>query len=161
MSAPELLDVPGVATLQVRSHRGLRIDILTSRSEGELLRGAFDDEAFDGIARTRGRAKDLVSTFWASIFLISEKFKAVLEAAGATGWKLTPVHVTGESEGCLFLLSVSGDGGHLYGPDLSLRRESARTSTQLRGTAPICSWSRTTGQSSSPRRARPSWRHQG
>jgi hypothetical protein len=104
-----------VRTLEPASYRGLRVSIrgrdVTAR---DLLSGNLPDQPLAGSARRQGRAGDLVGTYWAGVYLVSERFQASVAELGASGWSTAPVQVP-EVEVPLLLLSISGKCGPLYG----------------------------------------------
>jgi hypothetical protein len=118
MSTSEALDVTMVRTLQAREHQGLRVDLLTTHSTGDLVRGRFPESGFNGIVREGGKLTDLVSTFWAAVFLLSDRFKDTLEQHRFSGYRTVPISITGYAGlTTLWLLTVSGACGRLYGVD--------------------------------------------
>jgi hypothetical protein len=118
MSTSEMLDVARVRTVQVRGHQGLRVDLLTNHPAENLIRGEFPEPSLSGVVRENGNLTDLVSTFWAAVFLVSDHFKATLEKYQLSGWRTIPVSLSSSVDvGTLWLLTVHGTCGHLYGTD--------------------------------------------
>jgi hypothetical protein len=118
MSTSEALDVTMVHTLQAREHRGLQVDLLTNHSAEDLVRGRFRESGFNGVVREGGKLTDLVSTFWAAVFLLSDRFKDALEQHRFSGYRTLPISITGYAgRTTLWLLTVSGACGRLYGVD--------------------------------------------
>jgi hypothetical protein len=115
VSTSKELDALAVMTLVPARYTGLRISIagegITARS---LLTGDLPSQPLVGNARQRGKASDLVGTYWAGVFLISERFRVALTELNATGWLASAVGVEGVDEP-LWLLSVYGNCGPLFG----------------------------------------------
>lgn len=114
MSSSEVLDVTSVCTAQVRSHGGLRLELVTETPSDMLLRG-FAVDVLEARVGNPGKLTDLISTFRASIFLMSDRFKAALERDGTSGWGATPVRVANWQFSPIWLLTVHGKCGPLYG----------------------------------------------
>jgi len=97
------------------SYRGLRVSLrgagITARG---LLTGDFGGQPLVGVVHQPGRPRDLVGTYWAGVYLVSERFRRSMSDLGATGWFTTPVHVEGVPSQ-LWLLSISGRCGPLFG----------------------------------------------
>jgi hypothetical protein len=116
MFTSDLLDVRQVHTLQLRSHRWMRIDLLglESTPPRDILTGKLADDRLVGVVRQHGRLGDLVGTFWAAVFLVSERLREVLRAGGVSGWTTRPVVVEGAdavNAVSLHLLCVHGRCG--------------------------------------------------
>ncbi len=114
------LPVAELLKLKLASHDWLRLDILVPNSvdSRSLLsaeyRGALPLPAAVG---QRGRLGDLVGTFWATVYLVSDRFKEVLEGAALSGWTTFPVAPRERLESGLWLLGVTGRCGPVYGVD--------------------------------------------
>ena len=118
MSTSEELDVTRVRSIQARGHRGLRVDLRTNHPPRNLVRGMVPESEFFGVVHEKGELADLVSTFWAAVFLLSDRFRDALEQHQLSGWGTVPVSITGlASVKTLWLLTVSGTCGRLYGVD--------------------------------------------
>ena len=115
MSTSRQLMVTEVRSLQSASYTGLRVSLkvdgITAR---DLLTGDLGGRPLVGIVRQRGRARDLVGTYWAGVYLVSEYFRRSLAEIGATGWFTTPVRVE-KVPSPLWLLSIAGTCGPLFG----------------------------------------------
>jgi hypothetical protein len=109
------LDVVSVQMLVEASFKGLRVSVKGEGiSDRDLLTGNFDAKSLDCQVRQRGRMHDLVGTYWAGVYLVSERFRTLVAELGATGWHTTQLHVTGV-ESPLWLLSISGACGPVFG----------------------------------------------
>lgn len=117
MSTSRVLDVARVASLRPRSQRGLRIDLKTTFSGTELVRGQFDEGPLKGVVRNSGRIRDLVNTYWPGIFLISDQFRMLLQEHRLAGWRTVAVTIRGGEQQAapLWLLAITGSCGRLYG----------------------------------------------
>ena len=109
------LEVSEVRRLTSRRYDGLRVSItgegITARG---LVTGDFGDHPPVGIVRQPGHPRDLVGTYWAGVYLISEHFHQSLRDIGASGWFATPIQVDGV-QSQLRLLSISGRCGPMFG----------------------------------------------
>jgi hypothetical protein len=109
------LEVADIRVLVSASYRGLRVSLrgagITARG---LLTGDFGGQPLVGVVHQPGRPRDLVGTYWAGVYLVSERFRRSMSDLGATGWFTTPVHVEGVPSQ-LWLLSISGRCGPLFG----------------------------------------------
>jgi hypothetical protein len=108
------LDVADIKTLTEATYTGLRVSIGGGLSKRDLLIGNFPGKQLSGTAKRRGRAGDLVGTYWAGLYLVSERFRTSVADMGAIGWLTTPVRVSG-ANAPLLLLSITGTCGPLYG----------------------------------------------
>jgi hypothetical protein len=79
-----------------------------------LLTGNFESQALVVTVRRPGRVRDLVGTYWAGVYLVSEHFRHSVSGLGASGWSTTPVRVE-DIESRLWLLSITGRCGPLRG----------------------------------------------
>ena len=115
MTPSPRLEVTDVRRLVGGSYGGLRVSLtgegITARG---LLTGEFGGQPLVGVVRRPGRPRDLVGTFWAGVYLVSEHFRRSLIDLGASGWFATPVQVEGV-QSQLWLLSISGRCGPLFG----------------------------------------------
>lgn len=115
VSTSRQLEVTKVQTLEEASFRGLRVSI---RGEGitahSLLTGDFGSRSLVGTVRQPGRVRDLLGTYWAGVYLVTEHFRQSVGDLGATGWFTTPVRIEG-IESPLSLLSVTGRCGSMFG----------------------------------------------
>jgi hypothetical protein len=115
MSTSRVLEIHSVLTLVSATYKGLRVSIrgrdVTARN---LLNGNLATRPLTGTARRQGRAGDLVGTYWAGVYLVSERFRASVAELGASGWSTTPIHVPGVDVP-LSLLSITGKCGPLVG----------------------------------------------
>jgi hypothetical protein len=97
------------------SYRGLRVSLrgagITARG---LLTGDLGGQPLVGVVHQPGRPRDLVGTYWAGVYLVSERFRRCMSDLGASGWFTTPVQVEGV-QSQLWLLSISGRCGPLFG----------------------------------------------
>jgi hypothetical protein len=109
------LEVSEVRRLTSRRYDGLRVSItgegITARG---LVTGDFGNQPPVGIVRQPGHPRDLVGTYWAGVYLISEHFHQSLRDIGASGWFATPIQVDGV-QSQLRLLSISGRCGPMFG----------------------------------------------
>lgn len=84
-STSRRLDVEHVQTLVEASFKGLRISVtgggVTSR---DLLTGNFEGQALVVTVRRPGRVRDLVSTYRAGVYLVSEHFRRSVTRLGAS-----------------------------------------------------------------------------
>lgn len=114
-STSRRLDVEHVQTLVEASFQGLRISVtgggVTSR---DLLTGNFESQALVPTVRRPGRVRDLVGTYWAGVYLVSEHFRRSVTRLGASGWSTSPVPVEG-IDFPLGLLSITGTCGSVRG----------------------------------------------
>lgn len=114
-STSRRLDVEHVQTLVEASFQGLRISVtgggVTSR---DLLTGNFESQALVPTVRRPGRVRDLVGTYWAGVYLVSEHFRRSVTRLGASGWSTSPVPVEG-IDFPLGLLSITGRCGPVRG----------------------------------------------
>lgn len=118
MSTSEALDVAMIRTIQARGQVGLRIDLRTNHTARNLVRGMFTESGFLGVVRETDELTDLVCTFWSAVFLLSDRFRDALEHYGLSGRRTVPVSIAGlKSRKTLWLLTVSGTCGRLYGVD--------------------------------------------
>jgi hypothetical protein len=112
---PRSLDVSEIRRLASRSFDGLRVSIagegITARG---LLTGDFGGRPLVGTVRQSGPPQDLVGTYWAGVYLISDHFHQSLRDVGASGWFSTPVQVEGV-QWQLWPLSISGRCGPMFG----------------------------------------------
>jgi hypothetical protein len=115
MTRSPRLEVTDVRRLVGGSYGGLRVSLtgegITARG---LLTGEFGGQPLVGVVRRPGRPRDLVGTFWAGVYLVSEHFRRCMSDLGASGWFTTPVQVEG-IQSQLWLLSISGRCGPLFG----------------------------------------------
>jgi hypothetical protein len=104
------LEVRQVYSLQVASHTAARVDLpdLAGSDVRSVLDGTRPARELAGVTRQRGPYGDLVSTFWAALFLVSDRFVAAL-SEGLTGWEVSPVTITDGPP--LSLLHVFGCSG--------------------------------------------------
>ncbi len=125
MSTSNLLDVRQVHVLELRSHNWMRIDLpgLEGVASRDILTGKLAGGPIVGVVQQHGRFGDLVGTFWAAVFLISERLREVMRAGDVTGWTTRPVMV--EATGTigvqpLYLLCVHGRCGPVVVPSNSM-----------------------------------------
>jgi hypothetical protein len=115
MTPSPRLEVTDVRRLVGGSFGGLRVSLtgegITARS---LLTGDFGGQPLVGVVRQPGRPRDLVGTYWAGVYLVSEHFRRCMSDLGTSGWFTTPVQVEG-IQSQLWLLSISGRCGPLFG----------------------------------------------
>ena len=115
MTPSPRLEVTDIRLLVGGSYGGLRVSLtgegITARG---LLTGEFGDQPLVGVVRRPGWPGDLVGTYWAGVYLVSEHFRRSITDLGATGWFTTPVPVEG-IQSQLWLLSISGRCGPLFG----------------------------------------------
>jgi hypothetical protein len=82
--------VTDVRRLLGGSYGGLRVSLtgegITPRG---LLTGDLGSQPLVGIVRRRGRPRDLVGTYWAGVYLVSERFRRCMSDLGASGWFTT------------------------------------------------------------------------
>jgi hypothetical protein len=94
MTPSPRLEVTDIRRLVGGSYGGLRVSLtgegITARG---LLTGEFGGQPLVGVVRRPGRPGDLVGTFWAGVYLVSERFRRSLIDLGASGWFTTPVLV--------------------------------------------------------------------
>jgi hypothetical protein len=117
MSTSRVLEIHSVQTLVSASYKGLRVSIRGGQSDvaaRNLLSGSLADQPLTGTARRHGRVGDLVGTYWAGVYLVSERFRESVAELGASGWSTTPIQVPGV-EVPLLLLSITGKCGPLFG----------------------------------------------
>lgn len=109
---PEVTDI---RLLVGRSLGGLRVSLTGEGiSARRLLTGDLVGQPLVGVVRQSGRPCDLVGTYWAGVYLVSEHFRRSMSDLGASGWFTTPVQVEGVPSK-LWLLSISGRCGPLFG----------------------------------------------
>lgn len=115
MTTSSQLEVPTIRLLQERCFRGLRVSVtgngITAR---RLLSGDLVGEPLVGVARQAGPVTDLVGTYWAGVYLVSERFRRSIADLGVSGQFTTPIEV-GDVSSSLWLLSISGRCGPLFG----------------------------------------------
>jgi len=115
MTPSPRLEVTDIRRLEGRSLGGLRVSLtgegITAR---RLLTGDLGGQPLVGVVRQPGRPGDLVGTYWAGVYLVSEHFRRSISDLGASGWFTTPVQVKGV-QSQLWLLSISGRCGPLFG----------------------------------------------
>jgi hypothetical protein len=115
MTNPSQLEVSAIHLLQERTFRGLRVSVtgedITAR---RLLTGDYAGEPLVAVAGQPGPVTDLVGTYWAGVYLVSERFRRSVENLGVTGLFTTPVEVEGVQSN-LWLLSISGRCGPVFG----------------------------------------------
>jgi hypothetical protein len=98
-----------------RSSGGLRLSVKSGGADGgQLLRGDFIDKP-RGVVLQPGKARDLVDTFWGSVFLMSERMVAELAKVRLTGRTARHVDIPESPElPPLSLLTVTGRSGSAY-----------------------------------------------
>lgn len=115
VSASGQLEVEQLQHLVEASFKGLRIAI---KGEGvtarRLLTGDFGRESLACTVRQQGRESDLVGTYWAGVYLVSERFCRSMAELAASGWSRTRVRMEG-IQSPLWLLSITGRCGPLLG----------------------------------------------
>src|SRR4051794_19526020 len=117
MSTSERLDVGSVHRLRHRHQDTLRVQVALpdGASPVDVLTGAAGEDALPGRVLEPGTAYDLVPTYNAALWLVSERFKDALERSGLSGWKLRPVDVEGQdAPSRLWLLVATGRSGPVY-----------------------------------------------
>jgi hypothetical protein len=115
MTKSSQLEVSAIHLLRERTFRGLRVSVtgedITAR---RLLTGDHAGEPLVAVAGQLGPVTDLVGTYWAGVYLVSERFRRSVENLGVTGQFTTPVEVEGV-QSSLWLLSISGRCGPVFG----------------------------------------------
>jgi hypothetical protein len=117
MSTSRVLEIDSVQRVLSVSYKGVRVSIRGGQSDvaaRNLLSGSLADQPLTGTARRQGRVGDLVGTYWAGVYLVSERFRESVAELGASGWSTTPIQVPGV-EVPLLLLSITGKCGPLFG----------------------------------------------
>jgi hypothetical protein len=106
------LRVDEIRWLTPRSHHGLRVSLqgLGDVHARDVLIGAVPFNSLRGTVLEPGKVGDLVSTFWASVFLVTPRLVEALTNLGATGWRAVPVEIP-EAPVALSLLCVTGQCG--------------------------------------------------
>ena len=65
-----------------------------------------------GFVDQKGKVGDLLGTFWASLYLIGDRFKKLLEENAIGGWRAYPTICEGlQSPGEWWVLGIAGRGG--------------------------------------------------
>ncbi len=109
------LSVADVRKLRLRSHDWLRIRLLlpTLADHDRLLDGIYEGALpIHGRIDQKGKVGDLVGTFWAGLYLISERSKKLLEETKITGWRAYPTICEGlVSQGALWVLGITDGAG--------------------------------------------------
>jgi hypothetical protein len=117
VSTSERLDVERVQRLRHRHQDTLRVQVQLPGDASPV--DALTDRAGEGPLRGRalepGKAYDLVPSYNAALWLVSDRFKEALEGSPLTGWKLRPVEVEGDGvPPRLWLLMATGRSGPVY-----------------------------------------------
>jgi hypothetical protein len=106
-----LLDPSSLSTMHDRSVRGLRIHVEgVDGDAATVLRGQQPRTKLRGRIGQSGRVTDVVGTFHAELFLISERFVRYLAEQRLTGWHAEPVEIA-LLDAPLSLLQVHGRCG--------------------------------------------------
>jgi hypothetical protein len=79
-----------------------------------LIEGWISTQRLLVTVRRPGRVSDLVGTYWAGVYLVSEHFRHSVSRLGASGWSTSPVPVE-DIDFPLWLLSINGRCGPLRG----------------------------------------------
>lgn len=112
-----------------KSFEWARVDIgpLSGFSAREVLAGDVEPLLPVVNAEARGKIGDLIGTGYATIYLVTPMFIAVVDAAGLTGCKFLPIEVVvNDDMPDLFLLQVLGRCGPIVevGPERQIGIES-------------------------------------
>jgi len=97
------------------SFDGLRISVQSGEADdAHLIRGDFVGRPH-GVVLQRGKVKDLIGTFWANVYLMSERMVDELATHRLTGWTARPVDIEEPPQlPPLSLLTVTGRSGPAY-----------------------------------------------
>jgi hypothetical protein len=114
------LDVAKLRILALAHHDWKRLDVAPSAGlkGNELLFGEYRGPLpLTAVVKQGGPIGDLVGTFWASVFLMSDRLSKALEELRVSGWRALPITVTGgpDLDERLALLAVTGRAGPVYG----------------------------------------------
>jgi hypothetical protein len=115
------LEVTQLRVLGLENHNWKRLDIAPSSGlkGNELLFGEYRGPLpLTAVVRQEGQIGDLVGTFWANVFLMSDRLKKALQELRLSGWRSLPVSVKDDPDldERLALLAITGRAGPIYGP---------------------------------------------
>jgi hypothetical protein len=114
------LDVTQVRVLGLAHHNWMRVDVAPSDGVkgNELLSGEYRGPLpLTALVREAGPIGDLIGTFWANVFLMSDRLSKAMQELRLSGWRSLPVSVKGDPDldNRLALLAVTGRAGPVYG----------------------------------------------
>ena len=114
------MDVTQLRVLGLAHHNWKRVDVapLEGVNGNELLSGEYRGQLpLIAVVREGGPVGDLVGTFWANVFLMSDRLSKAMQELRLSGWRSLPVSVKDDPDldNRLALLAVTGRAGPLYG----------------------------------------------
>src|SRR4029077_15279038 len=106
--------------LGLAHHNWKRVDVapLEGVNGNELLSGEYRGQLpLIAVVREGGPVGDLVGTFWANVFLMSDRLSKAMQELRLSGWRSLPVSVKDDPDldDRLALLAVTGRAGPVYG----------------------------------------------
>ena len=120
------LQVRDLCVLRMRSHDWLRLqlDLASPNHHDELAGGTFAGavpvKAHVGQA---GKFGDLIGTYWASLYVITEGFRKLITDARLTGWHAYPLDSSGlDLQSPLWVLGITGRCGPVVTGDAARQR---------------------------------------
>ena len=125
------VDVSQLRVLGLADHKWKRVDVALSADlkGADLVRGDYHGPLpLRAVVGEEGAVGDLIGTFWASVFLISNRLSKAFKDLRLSGWRSLPVSVKGDSNLLedVAVLAVTGRAGPIYGaggatrPDLDM-----------------------------------------
>jgi hypothetical protein len=114
------LGVAELKQLQLRSHEWLRLDLEVGSNvrPAQLLRGENVGIAeISAAVKQSGPVGDLIGTFWATVYVITSRFRDALEKSEINGWRAHPITLRSprQIDSEVSLLVVTGRAGPVFG----------------------------------------------
>lgn len=118
--ATSKLDVAQLRVLGLAHNNWSRLDVAPSVGVkgNELLSGEYlGPLPLAAVIRYRGTVGDLIGTYWANVFLVSDRLSKAMRKLRLSGWRTLPVSVKDEPDldNRLALLVITGRAGPVYG----------------------------------------------